>query len=273
MPQTPEKGGKGKIALILLLLFGLMFVLVVFVFGVRSLLSMLLWIAGLTMILSILFVVIYLFWYLFIRKPKFDITYVNKMKLVDAGGKSCPPTISGRTLYLSGDKGHSRVPFGIIIGYARIQILTRMLSINKETKSPETRKNPRTGEIEPIYIIGKEEQDIFVVKHRAGFFGLFEEPSVVRVSPDDHDELIGDITLYGFSLLPISEYLFLNSDLLDVRKIDYAILKEAERGVMFESLRDMKEIVDKATGLDSYHIKDLEKKNMYEIPQMQNVGN
>ena len=86
---------------------------------------------------------------------------------------------------------------------------------------------------------------------------------------EHHDELVGDVTLFGFSLIPISEYFFLNNDFLDVRKIDFSILKEAERGIFFESLKDTKEIIDKAIGLDSSHKKDIEKKNLYEIPQIQ----
>jgi len=44
-------------------------------------------------------------------------------------------------------------------------------------------------------------------------------------------------------------------------------LKEAERGIMFETLRDMKSIVDKATGVDSEHKKFIEKKNLVEVPE------
>ncbi|GAG42647.1 unnamed protein product, partial [marine sediment metagenome] len=167
--------------------------------------------------------------------------------------------------YLSGDKTHSRVNIGKISGYCRMQVLTRTNKYDKNNQ-PLMENNPE-GVPTPVYDIGKEEQDVFIVNK-----GLFSDPMVIRVSPKDHDELIGDVTLNGFSLLPQSEYFFLNSDYLDVRKIDFAILKEAERGIMFESLRDMKSIVDKAVGLDAVHKKDIEKKNLVEIPEQVSTG-
>lgn len=265
MPEMTEKGGRGKIIFLFIALILLILLFIGFFINPKSIMKLLIWLLAIAFFLIIIFLVMYIFWYIFIRKQKYDITYVNKQKLIQAGYKSCPMNIYKRRLILSGDRGHSRVNWGTILGYCRIQVLTRQLSFDDDG-NPTTQKNTRTGELEPVYIIGKEEQDVFITKTRGGILGLFEEPGVVRVSPHDHDELIGDITLYGFSLLPISEYYFLNTDLLDVRKIDYSILKEAQRGIMFEHLRDMKSIVDKATGLDSPHIKDLEKKNLYDIP-------
>ena len=127
----------------------------------------------------------------------------------------------------------------------------------------------KKGKEEQDYDIEKEEQDVFSIKHNGWFLSLFIEEDVVRVSPDAHDELIGDVSLFGFSLLNLSEYWFLNNDLLDVRKIDYAILKEAERSIMFEQQKDFKELVDKASGLDTGHQKKIEEKSAYEIPVIQ----
>ena len=124
----------------------------------------------------------YIFWYIFMRKQKFDVTYVNKMKLVDAGQRGCPHLIQGRRIMISGDKGHTRIIYGTIIGYCRIQILTRNIDFDK-TGVPKTRRNPKTGELEPIYILGQEEQDVFIIKQRTGILGMFEEPEVIRISP------------------------------------------------------------------------------------------
>ena len=210
------------------------------------------------MILGILFGVAYLFWYIFLKKHRYDITYVNKQKLVQAGkllGKINPMG----SLYLSGDTGHSRIQVGKIIGYCRIQVLTRTNKYDKNQKIMMIKDE--NGKQKPDYEIGKEEQDVFTIKKGMG------EPMVVRVSPKVHDELIGDVTLKWFSLYQHSEYWFLNSDYLDVRKIDFAILKEAERGIMFENLRDMKEVVDRAIGLDARHKKGIEEKHLVELPE------
>lgn len=203
----------------------------------------------------------WLFWFIFLRKERYDVTYVNKKKLILAGKVNSQKGVLG-DLFVSGDKGHKRIRIGKIIGYSRIQILKRT---NKyDDKGKLMYKPARKGEEAEIdYDLEGEEQDIFIIKKGLGIFG---DPMVVRVSPVDHDELIGDVTLKGFSLLPISEYWFLNNDYLDVRKIDFAILKEAQRGIMFENLRDMKTIVDRSIGLDSSHRKDIEKKNLVELP-------
>lgn len=205
---------------------------------------------------GIVFASVYLFWYLFLKKHKFDVTYVNKQKLIEAGKLIGKSNLMGN-LTLSGDSKHSMITLGKIIGYCRIQVLTRTNKL--DSKGEIIFRTKDDGTKEPEYILGKEEQDIFIVKK-----GVFAEPMVVRVSPEDHDDLVGDVVLKGFSLIPHSEYWFLNSDHLDVRKIDFAILKEAQRGIMFEMLRDQKEVVDRAVGLDARHKKDIENKNLYE---------
>ena len=254
-----EKGKKTKVFIIIGIIFLLVIIIVIFVFGVRGIFKIIGTIGVIAMFLGLIFAIAWLFWAVFLKKYRYDVTYVNKHKLIQAGKMSRQGSLMGN-LYLSGDKTHSRVNIGKIGGYCRIQVLTRT---NKyDSKNEQLMKPDKDGIPQPVYTIGKEEQDIFIVNK-----GLFSDPLVIRVSPSDHDELIGDVTLKGFSLLPQSEYFFLNSDYLDVRKIDFAILKEAERGIMFESLRDMKSIVDKAVGLDAVHKKDIEKKNLVEIPE------
>lgn len=249
---------------------------IIFLFGVRNIFRIILFLLEACVFLGILFGIAYLFYYLFIKKHRYDVTYVNKKKLMEAGRKCNLENL--KDLYVSGDKGHTRVHIGKITGYCRIQVLAKNYLyeeiIDEKTKQKyqqiKTRPNER-GENVPVYNLDKEEQDIFVIKSK-GFMGIFSDSMVVRVNPEEHDELVGDITLYGYSLIPISEYWFLNTDYLDVRKIDYAILKEAERGIMFETLRDVKEVVDRAIGLDSRHKKDIESKHLVEIPELQRVS-
>lgn len=266
---------KSRTGLIIIGIIILIALAVYFVFGVRNILKIILFILEGALLLSILFATAYLFYYLFIKKHKFDPTYVNKQKLIDAGKKCNLQNL--KELYISGDKGHSRVHIGKIIGYCRIQVLkktfeweTKKDENGREYQSVITRTNDR-GEQIPQYKIDKEEQDVFIVRAK-GFLSIFTEPMVIRTEPNQHDELVGDISLYGYCIIPISEYWYLNSDMLDVRKIDYAILREAERGVFFAGLSDMKEIVDKAIALDSRHKKGVEEKALYEVPEMQQVG-
>ena len=255
-------------------IIGLTIIIIAF-FGVKNIFSILLFLLEALAFLSILFGIAYLFYFLFIKTHKYDVTYVNKKKLIEAGRKSQLEHLKG--LYLSGDKGHTRVHIGKIIGYCRIQVLSKIYKyervLDEITKRPRMKVITMTnekGEQVPEFDIDKEEQDVLIVKSK-GFLSMFTDPMVIRVSPQEHDELLGDVTLRGFSLIPISEYWFLNTDYLDVRKIDYAILKEAERGVYFAGLSDMKEIVDKAVGLDARHKKGIEEKHLVEIPELQRM--
>jgi len=251
-------------------------IIITVLFGIRNIFRVIIILIEALLFIAFLGGIIYAFYYIFIKKHRYDITYVNKKKLIEACKKNKLENLKG--LYLSGDKTHTRVYIGDIVGYCRIQVLTRHNvyedkidpTTGKKVKRMKMIKNER-GQLVPDYKLEKEEQDVFAVRKK-GLSGFLTEPMIIRVSPQDHDELIGDVTLYGYSLIPISEYWFLNTDYLDVRKIDYAILKEAERGIMFETLRDIKEVVDRAIGLDARHKKDIETKHLVELPELQRIS-
>lgn len=235
--------------------------------GIRQIGNIFLWILGGLIFLSIFGIVVYVVYYLFFKKHKFDATYMNKKSLIQAGRVSKPSNIND--LYLSGDAGHSRVRIGKIIGYCRIQTIRKVTDYDPKTGMPvivRDKTNPNIAH--ERFTIEKEEQDVFVVE-TAGFpMKFFSDPIVVRVKPDEHDDLVGDVTLNGFSLIPISEYFYLNKDYIDVQNIDQSILMEGKRTIAFEMLKDFKEVTDKAMALDSGHKKELEKKQLYEIPNM-----
>lgn len=270
--ENRDKKGTGIILILFIVVA--VFLMIFWFMGVRGLLQILKWLIIILLVLAILGTLIYFIWFFFFKKQKFDVTFVNKQKLIDACHKGNTGVLKG--MFISGDKGHSRVFWGKITGWARISVLTRTIRYETDVNGnniPMVNVDERTGKEEIIYDIGNEEQDVFSVSHASMIGKMFEEEDIVRVSPKDHDELVGDVTMYGFSLLQVSEYWFLNTDLLDVRKIDYAILKEAERGIMFEMLRDTKEIVDKASGLDTDHQKKIEERSMLELPVNMGGGN
>lgn len=275
MAQNTHKKFTGTAILIAIGIIILVTIFVLFFFGWSGFIKTILTIVQILLFFAALFLLGYLFYYLFLKKQKFDVNYVNKQKLTDAATRIKRPLL--KNLYISGDKGHSRALVGSISGYARIQVLTRNYLYEEKTdekgislKSLVVETNEK-GERIPVYQLEKKEQDIFVIKEK-GIAGLFKDPMVIRIDPEDHDDLVGDVTIYGYSLIPIGEYWFLNSDHLDVRKIDYAILKEAERTVAFTTLSDMKELIDRATGIDARHKKGLESKSLVELPETQNVG-
>lgn len=257
------------------LIIGVIIVVVVFIiilstifFGIRSIGKVLLFLVGALLVLTIIGIVIWTIWYLFIKKQKYDATYQNKKRLIEGGKVSKPENLSD--LYMSGDKGHTRVRIGSIIGWCRVKVMRKNVEYDEKTGEPATyRDASNPNKIHQKSTLSEEEQDIFIVQPHGFLLSLFLDPMVVRVNPEEHSALLGDVTLFGFSLVPISEYFFLHTDYLDVRKVDFTILKEGERGIFFESLKDMKEIIDKSMGLDSDHKKEIEKKNLYEIPQLQ----
>lgn len=254
------------IGVALVVIFFIIILSVVF-FGFKSIGKIMLFLVGALLVLSIIGIVIWAVWYLFIRKQKYDATYQNKKRLIEAAKISKPENLSD--LYMSGDKGHSRVRIGKITGYCRVKVMRKNIEYNPDGTQKMIRDAENPNKKHSVFTLEEEEQDIFVVNPHGFIMSLFLDPMVVRVNPQEHTALVGDVTLFGFSLTPISEYYFLHTDYLDVRKVDFTILKEAERGIFFESLKDTKEIIDKAMGIDSEHKKDIEKKNLYEIPQLQ----
>ncbi len=192
----------------------------------------------------------YIIYYIFFKEHKIDITYVNKQKLIDSATVSKPQHVND--LYLTGDKFHQSVRLGTIIGWCRIRIFKPVLS---DKKGKDRIKEEIT------------EEDVFVFKQSPFPFSLIEDPKVLRVHPDQHSDLIGDVHIKGFSTMKLSEYYYVNNDVLDIGKIDYNILQEAKRGMMFLTLSEMKQIMDEAIGINPKHQKEMQGRLMTKIPQ------
>jgi len=173
-------------------------------------------------------------WYLFIRKVRDDRVALNSQKIIEQS-KLTKPTMLG-DLYLSGDKEYPQIRLGKIIGYTRV-------------------KN----------ILG-EESDVFVFK-KSGFpFSMFEEGKAIRVNPDRHSDMIGDIIIEGISLVSHGGFYFINDEHLDTERIDRTIKTEVFRQYTMDVLRDIKIITDQAIGLDEFHIKGIESRSLLKIP-------
>ncbi len=243
---------------------------IILIWGIQVIIEFLSTIFWLTIGLGVVILIAWLGYFLLIKKHKFDVTAVNKRKLVVAGKLQCPKQIKQRSLRLSGDKGHSYFIFGKIIGFLQIQVMLKHRRFDKEGE-PEMKEVD--GEMVPIFSYSISDQDVFICSTAKNFLTrLFEDYKVVRVDPRDHDDLIGDVTLFGLNLVPQSEYYYLNTEYLNVQKIDQAILQEGERGLMFELMKDWKSSIDQAINLDARHRKGIEDKQLVEIPQLQQVG-
>jgi len=222
-----------------ILIYGLLILLVMsvlaYVFlGVRGITGLLKTIRTWVIWGIILGLIFYGVWYFFIRKEKDDRVHLNAKRIVEQSMAYHSPFL--RDLFLSGDKNHPQVRLGRIIGFSRVA-------------------NAKG-----------EQEDVFVYK-KSGFpLSLFEEPKAIRVSPEDHTELIGDITIEGISLVKYGGFYFINKDYLDYQKIDQTIITEVKRTLIFDMLSDWKIVTDEALGISPEHQKQLEKKDLLKIP-------
>jgi hypothetical protein len=205
-----------------------------FIAGARGVSGILNFVKWATIAVIIIGVAVWGAWFLFIRKVRDDRVALNVKQIVEQARLTKPDTLS--ELYISGDIDHPRIRLGRIIGYTRI-------------------KN-----------INDEEEDVFVFQ-KAGFpFSLFEEPKALRCLPDTHSEMIGDIIVAGISLVQHAGFLYINTEHLNLERIDKTVKAEVMRKFTIDTLRDLKVISDICIGIDPAHSKMLEGKSLLKIP-------
>jgi hypothetical protein len=176
-------------------------------------------------------------WFLFIRKTRDDRVALNAQGIIEQAKLTKPEFIGD--LYLSGDKEHPEIRLGKIVGYTRI--------IN----------------------IKNENEDVFVFKKTGFPMNVFEDAKAIRVNPDYHSKMIGDIIIEGISLVAHGGFYYINESHLDVERIDRTIKTEVIRKYTMDVLRDVKIISDQAIGINPAHQQMLEGKSLLKIPSRQ----
>jgi len=200
---------------------------------ISSILQITIWIL---VILAIAFAV----YKIFFEKKEINLIANDKQSIISAGKLCKPPLL--RNLYFTGDKEHGEAKIGRIIGYCQIQ----------------TYQDADKGIAEP--------EDCFVFKTSRFPFSLFEEAKVFRCLPNEHSELVGDVKIYAISPIEKYGYYFPNHTFLNVRRIDTSVIKEAYRGQIHETFKDLVAITKKASGLDSEQMKAIEQRKLLKIP-------
>lgn len=208
-----------------------------FLGGVRGIANILNFLKWAVIVVVIVGLTVWGVWYLFIRKERDDRVALNVKNIIKQSQLTKPDTI--QDLYLSGDKEHPQVRLGKIVGYSRV-------------------KNMK-----------QEEEDVFVFKKRGFPFAMFEESKAIRVTPEQHSEMIGDIIIQGISLVSHGGFLYVNTDHLDIAKIDSTIKAEVIRRFTLDVLSDIKIISDLGIGINSEHQRHLEQKSLLKIPSRQ----
>lgn len=195
-----------------------------------------------------------------LEKPKVDLIEKDKQAIIDAAMMSKPPMVND--LYFTGDKQHGEFRVGKIVGYCQLQSYKDLDLVagltNKQIKQLEEQgKNPAD------FII---KEDVFVFKKMPFPFSIFEKPKVLRTLEDEHSQLIGDVKVYGVSMLKKFEYYWPNRAHLDIARIDISVIREAWRGQIHEFLKDLVAINQRAVGMDSEHRKDIARRKLLKIP-------
>jgi len=222
------------IAIVVILILAVVGYLLAGVKGIASMLTFLKWAIMGVLIIGL---AVWAVWFLFIRKIKDDRVALNVKMIMEQARLTKPETIGD--LYISGDINHPQIKLGGIIGYTRI-------------------KNIRD-----------EEEDVFIWKKFGMPLGLFEEPKAIRIHPDDHSRMIGDIVVKGIALVSHGGFYYINKEHLDLEGVDKTIKAEVLRKFTIDTLRDIKIISDMGIGINPEHQKALEQRSLLKIPSRQ----
>lgn len=240
------------------LIYGIIGILVVvtiiilyFVVGVNGMLGLVFGFFKMALVAVFIGIVVYLVYTLFFKPQKIDVSFFNKEKLVKSAKLSKPRLV--RDLYLSGDRMHPGVKLGRITGYARIQIL-------EGQKGEDASKGFKSAKV--------AEQDVFTFKKSRFPLSLFEEDKVLRVSPEAHSQLLGDVILDAISIIKLSEYFYLNDKMLQLGAIDYTIGQEALRSNNFLIISELGEITMAALGANPQFQKQMQAQNTIQLPNV-----
>jgi hypothetical protein len=217
----------------------------------------------------ILFLIIYLVWYLFIRKEYKDIPAQYRKKL-ETASKLAKNDMLGK-LFMSGDQKHNRICYGKYF-YLRFNLpkeydVPMLDKQGKEIIDPRTMKTRLVKRTEWLPI------DLFIVERKGFFSRLFNDPIFVLTYPEDHDfsSIFNDVVLKGFNIVPLDNYFYT----LDRRNLDIDIIRATEmsyiKETVFEVMRDLDKLVQTTMNLDPKFQKDKEAQSMFELPQLQKL--
>lgn len=219
-----------------LLLIGILFIIILilsFIFGgVEGIFGVIKFFLTLSLIVGFFGFVFYVVYFLFFKKIRRDIPYENWKSYLRSALDNGADMID--ELILTGDKFHSAKRFMTVKGYLR------------------------------VLGFDNQEYDVFVGKRNP--MNFLEEYKIVMLKPDEHSDLIGDVYVKGISLIIKYGYYFLNTEMLDFKGIDKSVASDTFRTIMYETLGDMKGLLDRATGLDAEFSKQRQSEKLLKIP-------
>ena len=230
----PDEGKNRQFLIVGIVIIIILAVVGYLVAGAKGVSAMLNFVKWASIGILIIGIAVWAVWFLFIRKVRDDRVALNVHQIIEQAKITKPDTLSD--LFISGDLEHPQIRLGNIIGYTRL----------KNVKS--------------------EEEDCFVFQKHGFPMALFEEPKVIRVVPEDHSALIGDVIVRGISIVSHGGFFYVNNDHLDLVKVDTTIKTEVLRKYTMDVLRDVKYVSDSAMGINPDHQRELENRSLLKIP-------
>ena len=167
----------------------------------------------------------------FFQKTPVDLVANDRKDIIDAGMLSKPPMVND--LYFTGDKEHGEFRVGTIIGYCQLQSYKDLDLISNLTDD-QIDQLEKQGKIPSDMII---KEDCFIFKRLPFPMSLFEQPKVLRTLENEHSQLIGDVKVYGVSMISKFSYYWPNRAHLDIVRIDIGVIREAWRGLIHQYRR------------------------------------
>lgn len=196
----------------------------------------------------------------FLQKPPVDFVENDRKDIIEAGMLSKPPMV--KDLYFTGDKEHGEFRVGKIVGYCQLHSY-KQLDILAGLTAQQLDEMESRGQIPAQHIV---KEDCFVFKTMPWPFSIFEAPKVLRTLEDEHSQLVGDVKVYGVSMIKKFGYFFPNRSHLDIARIDIGVIREAWRGQVHQFLKDMSSITQNAVGLDAEYKKALDNRKLLKVP-------
>lgn len=222
-----------RTAFLLIIVLVVIILVLSFIFGgVSGIFGVIKFFIVLSLIVGFFAFVFYVVYFLFFKKHRRDIPYENWKSYMRSALDNGADMMD--ELILTGDKYHSAKRFMTIKGYLRVRGFDN------------------------------EEYDMFVGKRSP--MNFLEEWKIIMLKPKEHSDLVGDVYVYGISLIMKYGYYFLNTEMLDFKGIDKTVALDTYRTIMYETLGDMKGLLDRATGLDAEFSKQRQQEKLLKIP-------
>jgi len=234
-----DRDSKRNALFLVIILVVIVLIISFFVAGVNGIFSVIKFFLTAILIVGFIGFVFYVVYYIFFKKHRKDVPYQNWQTYLRSARDNGADMMED--LVLTGDSKHSSKRFMTIKGY--LQILA----------------------------FDGQAYDMFIGKRAS--WNFLEDYKIVMLRPSEHTDLIGDVYVKGISLIQKYGYYFLNTEMHNYNAIDKTVASDTFRTMMYETLGDMKGLLDRATGLDAEWAKDRANQKLLKIPTLSGQQN